>query len=314
MQLLAVANYRKNHCSGRRRRLSINRGAHRVRLPAADAILAREMPHALVNGIRLHYREQGRGFPIVLVHGYTGNLHNWVFQIPPLTQKYRTVSLDLRGHGLTDSPPRPEDYSLELLAEDVYGLLQAVGISECYLCGHSLGGMVAQEFFLAHPEMVRALILVDTTAERPPGTEIGDGGRLARMAVEQGMGPVFDEMLRTAPLFSTLATASSSFIEKWREQFLLTSVDGYIHCAQAIHNRRPLLDELHRIDVPTLIVCGALDEPFLEPSCRMHERMAGSELAIIPDCGHIPLIERPQELNHILMSFLERVDARSAER
>jgi 2-succinyl-6-hydroxy-2,4-cyclohexadiene-1-carboxylate synthase len=272
------------------------------------------MPHELVNGIRIHYKEFGQGFPIVLVHGYTGNLVAWVFQIPVLGQRYRTVSLDLRGHGLTDRPSRAEDYSLGQLADDVYGLLQALGISECYLCGHSMGGMVAQEFILAHPEMVRALILVDTTAEQPTGAELGDGGRLLQMAQEQGMEAVFEEMLRTTPLFDTLATMGSVFIEKVREQFLLTSVEGYVYCAQAIHVRRPLLDELYRIQVPTLIICGALDETFPGAAPRMHERIAGSELAIIPHSGHNPLIEQPQEFNRIVVSFLERADAGLAGR
>jgi pimeloyl-ACP methyl ester carboxylesterase len=124
---------------------------------------------------------------------------------------------------------------------------------------------------------------------------------------------VFEEMLRASLLAGELAEAANSvYIEKWREQFLLTSLEGYVYCAQAIHGRRPLLDELHRIQVPTLIVCGALDEPFLEPSRQMHERIAGSELAIIPGAGHVPTIERPQEFNRILTSFLARVEARLA--
>jgi pimeloyl-ACP methyl ester carboxylesterase len=271
------------------------------------------MPHAHVNGIRIHYKERGQGFPIVLVHGYAGNLRNWVLQIPALTQTHRTVSLDLRGHGLTDRPSRPEDYSLERLAEDVYGLLQTVGIRECYLCGHSMGGMVAQEFVLAHPEMVRALILVDTTAQQPASSDMAEHARLVQIALSQGMEAVFEEMLRASLLAGELAEAANSvYIEKWREQFLLTSLEGYVYCAQAIHGRRSLLDELHRIQIPTLIVCGALDEPFLEPSCQMHERIAGSELAIIPGSGHVPTIERPQEFNRIVASFLARVEARLA--
>ena len=274
-----------------------------------NAILAREMPHVCVNDIRIHYKERGQGFPVVLVHGYTGNLRNWVLQIPALTQTHRTVSLDLRGHGLTDRPSQPEDCSLERLAEDVYGLLQTLDIGECYLCGHSMGGMVAQEFVLTHPEMVRALILVDTTAQQPASTDMAERARLVQIALTQGMEAVFEEMLRASLLAGELAETNSAYIEKWREQFLLTSVEGYVYCAQAMHDRRPLLDELYRIQVPTLIVCGALDEPFLEPSCQMHERIAGSELAIIPGSGHVPTIERPQEFNHIVASFLARVEA-----
>jgi len=271
------------------------------------------MPHAHANGISIHYEERGQGFPIVLVHGYTGNLRNWVFQIPILAQAYRTVSLDLRGHGLTDRLPEAEDYSLERMAEDLYGLLQTLGIGECYLCGHSMGGMVAQEFILAHPEMVRALILVDTSAQAPPTAALGEPARLVQIARSQGMEAVFEEMLNASPLFSPLVGAANSFyIEKWREQFLLTSVEGYVYCGQAIHNRRSLLDELHRIEIPTLIICGALDEHFLEGSCQMRERIAGSELVIIPDSGHVPTIERPQEFNRIVASFLARVEAHPA--
>jgi len=168
---------------------------------------------------------------------------------------------------------------------------------------------VAQEFVLTHPEMVRALILVDTTAQQPASTDMAERARLVQIALTQGMEAVFEEMLRASLLAGELAETNSAYIEKWREQFLLTSVEGYVYCAQAMHDRRPLLDELYRIQVPTLIVCGALDEPFLEPSCQMHERIAGSELAIIPGSGHVPTIERPQEFNHIVASFLARVEA-----
>ena len=122
------------------------------------------MPHAHVNGIEIHYREAGQGFPLVLIHGFTGNLRNWALQIPVLTQQFRTVSLDLRGHGQSHKPTRREEYSLELLADDVYALIQHLDIGECYVAGHSMGGMIAQHLVLAHPEPFRALVLVDTAA------------------------------------------------------------------------------------------------------------------------------------------------------
>ncbi len=78
------------------------------------------MPHATVNGIDLHYREAGEGFPIVLVHGFTGNARNWALTIPALIQHFRTISVDLRGHGHSAKPTREEDYRLEVMAEDVY--------------------------------------------------------------------------------------------------------------------------------------------------------------------------------------------------
>jgi 3-oxoadipate enol-lactonase len=275
---------------------------------AAGAILAFEMPHLSIEGLDIHYKEKGQGFPIVLIHGYTGNLRNWALQVWDLTQKYRTISLDLRGHGLSVKPTRREDYSLELFAADVYGLLDALAVPECYLVGHSMGGMVAQEFMLRHPEMVRALVLVDTAADMPQDMPWQERARLLEMARTEGMEAVFEEMAQTPPLGGQLVAENPQIIDVWREQFLMTSLEGYLYCGQAIANRRPLLDELSQIRVPTLIICGELDEPFLEPSLRMHQRIAGSELVIIAGAGHTPTLEKPLEFNQALLSFLAKVD------
>lgn len=264
------------------------------------------MPHAQVNGIQIHYREAGQGFPIVLIHGFTGNLRNWALQIPVLTRELRTVSLDLRGHGHSDKPTRPEDYLLEPMRDDVYGLMQHLGIGECYLAGHSMGGMIAQQLILSHPETFRALVLIDTAAEIPDGLRTTERARLVEIAREQGMESVFEEQLRTNPMADQLR-AQPQFLETWRQQFLLTSREAYLYCAQALSNREPILDRLPAIRVPTLVICGENDEPFVGPSRRIHERIAGSQLAMIKDAGHTPQMERTEEFNRVLADFLSRV-------
>ncbi|MBI2914007.1 MAG: alpha/beta fold hydrolase [Chloroflexi bacterium] len=270
------------------------------------------MPHATVNGIELHYREAGEGFPIVLVHGFTGNLRNWALQIPALTREFRTVSLDLRGHGHSDKPTRPQEYTGELMAEDVYGLVRHLGIDQCYLAGHSMGGMVAQRLVLAHPEPFRALVLVDTAAEVPDGMRTEQRARLAQIAREQGMEAVFEEQLRLNPMAEQLRE-QPQFLEVWRQQFLLTSLEAYLYCVPAMGSSRPLLDELQAIEAPTLIVCGDNDEPFVGPSRRMHERIAGSELVMMRGAGHSPQMEKPAEFNQALMGFLGRVEQRAKD-
>lgn len=276
---------------------------------APSAILAFEMPHQSIKGLDIHYKERGQGFPIVLIHGYTGNLRNWILQVRALTHRYRTISLDLRGHGLSVKPTRREDYSLELFAADVHGLLDALALPECYLIGHSMGGMVAQEFILRYPEMVRALVLVDTAADQPQGIPWQERARLLELARTEGMEAVFEEMAHTPPLGSQLVEENPQFIDIWREQFLMTSVEGYLYCGQAIGSRRPLLEELSQVRVPTLIICGELDEPFLEPSQRMHQTIPDSELVVIAGTGHTPILEKPLEFNEALISFLARVDS-----
>jgi pimeloyl-ACP methyl ester carboxylesterase len=276
---------------------------------AAGAILAFDMPHLSINGLDIHYKEKSRGFPVVLIHGYTGNLRNWVLQVRALANTYRTISPDLRGHGLSMKPTRREDYSLELFAADVYGLLEALAVPECYLVGHSMGGMVAQEFILRHPDVVRALVLVDTAADQPQALPWQERARLLEMARSEGMEAVFEEMAHTPPLGSQLVEVNPQLIDVWREQFLMTSLEGYIYCGEVIGSRRPLLEELSQIRVPTLIICGELDEPFLEPSRRMHQTIPDSELVIIAGAGHTPTLEKPLEFNEALLSFLARVDS-----
>ena len=264
------------------------------------------MPKARINGVEIHYRESGEGFPLLLIHGFTGNLRNWILQAPVLTRDFRMVSLDLRGHGHSEKPTRPEDYSLELMAEDAHGLLQHLAIDGCYLIGHSMGGMVAQHLALAHPEPVRALVLVDTAAEVTSAMRTQDGARLVEIARDQGMEAVFEEQLRINPMADQIR-GQPQLLGLWRQQFLLTSREAYIYCARAIVRREPLLDKLHAIEVPTLIICGENDDPMVEASRRMHERIAGSELVIIRGAGHTPQIERAPEFNRVLREFIARV-------
>src|SRR3970040_1141642 len=143
------------------------------------------MPRTPVNGIEVNYREKGEGYPAFLIHGYTGNLRNWALQVPVISREFRMVSMDHRGHGHSDKPTEPEDYSLELMAEDAYGLLEHLGIEECYVVGHSMGGVVAQLLALNHPEPVRALVLVDTLAEVPGGRGLEARGALQAAAEQQ---------------------------------------------------------------------------------------------------------------------------------
>jgi 3-oxoadipate enol-lactonase len=264
------------------------------------------MPTARINDIEIHYRDRGEGHPVFLIHGFTGNLRTWALQAPVLTQDYRMVSIDQRGHGHSEKPTRPEDYSLELMAEDAFGLLQHLGIDQFYLIGHSMGGMVAQHLVLAHPEPVQALVLMDTAAEVTRGMHTPERARLVEIAGTEGMEAVFEEQLRTNPMVDQISS-QPALLETWREHFLLTSREAYLYCAQAMAQREPLLARLGSIVTPTLIICGENDDTFLEPSRQMHERIPASELEIIAGAGHTPQIEKAAEFNHVLTRFLSRV-------
>jgi pimeloyl-ACP methyl ester carboxylesterase len=273
------------------------------------------MPHANVNGIDIHYRETGEGFPIVFVHGYTGNSRNWALTIPALRENFRMISVDLRGHGLSARPESEDEYALEVMASDVYELLRALEVAECVLVGHSMGGMVSQLLVLEHPEVARALVLVDTAAEVPKGLLYDERRKqragLVDIAREKGMEAVFEEQLRITPIHPALK-ANPKYIEIWREQFLMTSREAYIAGAHGMASRGSVVGDLAKVSVPALVICGEQDEPFLEPSRQMHAAIPGSELVIIPGAGHGPQMETPAEFNRVLVEFLSRVRQASA--
>jgi pimeloyl-ACP methyl ester carboxylesterase len=265
------------------------------------------MPRARVNGVELNYRQKGEGHPVFLLHGYTGNLRNWALQVGAISSDYRMVSIDHRGHGESDRPTEPEGYTLAQMAEDACGVLEHLGIDECYLVGHSMGGAIAQHLALAHPEKVRALVLMDTWAEMPRGRGVEERARLLELAETEGMAAVFEEQLRSDPLRLQQLEAHPEFLALWRQQFLMTSPQAYIHCARSIGGTPSWRDKLHRIGVPTLVVCGENDEPFLDACQQLHEGIGGSELAIIPGAAHTPQIENAAAFNPVLTGFLSRV-------
>ncbi len=265
------------------------------------------MPLATVNGLEIHYRVTGEGRPVVLVHGFTGNSRNWALTVPALRPYFRLVSPDLRGHGLSAKPTQPEDYLLEAMAEDVVQLIHHLGLHGCHLVGHSMGGMIAQMVALSQPQLLKSLVLVDTSAEPPSILRVQERAKLVQIAREKGMEAVWEAQLNLNPQAEELR-AQPEFLQVWKEQFLLTSREAYIYCAQSIASRRPLLEELRSLTLPVLIVCGDKDEPFLEPSIRMHRAIPGSRLHIIPNCGHTPQIERPQQFNEALLAFLREIE------
>lgn len=269
------------------------------------------MPNANVNGLEIHYRDTGGdAFPVVLAHGYTGNSRNWALTVPALRASYRVISPDHRGHGMSSKPSDRDDYALQSMADDLYGVLQHAGVQQCFLVGHSMGGMISQLLTLSHPEVVRALVLVDTAAEIPPGLRAkeryAERQTLIQIAEEHGMEAVFDEQIKTA---DPRVLANPLFLQTWRAQFLLTSREAYIGGAKAMASRESIVPRLGEIKAPTLVICGENDEPFLEASHIMHQKIPGAKLEIIPGAGHTPQIETPAEFNRILTGFLASISA-----
>ena len=271
------------------------------------------MPTATVNGVRLFYEDRGEGPAIILLHGFTGSHKDWAAQIPVLAEKYRVIAIDQRGHGQSAAPSSASDYSVKIMAEDARGLLRHLGIDRSCIMGHSMGGFMAFELVLAYPEMVSALVLVDTSSgefERAPGyAELR--ARLDELARTEGMEAAFEYNAANNPMTREHFERHPERREVTRQKMLETSVDAYVYVADSFSRWESLTPRLGEIRVPTLIVVGDEDAPFIKASRTMEESIANSKLAILAGSGHSPHEEVPEAFNNVLLGFLDEIGLRS---
>ena len=267
------------------------------------------MPFELINGVSLHYEEAGNGEAIVLLHGYTGSTKDWAYQVALLSSEYRVIALDHRGHGMSSDPHDEEDYSIPISSGDVYGLLRLLGIDRCCLIGHSMGGFVALQFALDHPDMVSALVLVDTSS----GTfDVAPGypelrAKMDELAREEGIDAAFEYEATHNPIRIERFRRHPEWREIARLKALGTSVDGYIYVARSFGKWQPVTDRLGEIRVPALIFRGDEDAPFVGASEVLSKSIARAELVVVPGAGHSPHEETPAIFNEKVVPFLAAV-------
>ena len=267
------------------------------------------MPIAKVNGVDLNYEVSGRGPAVVFLHGYTGSAQDWANQIAALSSQYQVIAVDHRGHGKSTAPSREEDYSVRILADDVFHLMGMLDIKKCCLGGHSLGGFAALQFAIEHQDMLSGLVLVDTSSGQfsrdPNYAQLRQ--KLDQLARTQGMEAAFEYDAANNPMRIERFQKHPEQREIARQRVLQTSVDGYIYLSRAISKWEPLTERLSEIKVPTLIFWGDEDLPFEAPSRIMKEKISGSELVTISGVGHNPHEEAPNAFNEALLKFLARI-------
>ena len=266
---------------------------------------------------RLAIAEAGEGGrPLLLVHGFTGAKEDFTDWLDPLAERgWHAVAPDQRGHGASHQPTDEAAYHFDAFASDLHGLLDALGWAQCSALGHSMGGMVVQTAVLQAPERFEALVLMDTSHRglRADAGLVELGVAIARaegiaavMAAQDALGD--DEPLGTGAHQRLLATREG-YREFGARKMLASSPAMYAAMLQAITHASAVdrLPHLAGLAMPTLVVVGDQDEPFLKPSRRMAEAIPGAELAVIPDAGHSPQFENPDAWWQALSAFLDRL-------
>ncbi|MGA1060139.1 MAG: 3-oxoadipate enol-lactonase [Burkholderiaceae bacterium] len=254
-----------------------------------------------VNGVGIHYEVLGeKGDWVTMSHSLCCNVHMWDGLAQELAQRHRVLRFDTRGHGQSDAPTGP--YTLAELGADAYGLMQQLGIELSHWIGLSMGGMIGQTMALAYPGLFASMVLADTSAGYPAATQSAWGERM-RMAREGGMQAVVPGTLArwfTEPF----RQAQPEVMAKVTEMITTTPLPGYLGCCEAIA-ALDLLDRIHAIACPTLVVVGDQDGATTPDMARdIAARIAGAKLHVVPNASHIANMEQPANFNQAVHAFL----------
>lgn len=273
------------------------------------------MPTIEVNGAELYYEDQGSGDETILfAHGLVFDHRMYAAQVAHFRDRYRCVTFDFRGQG--KSQVTAGGYDMDTLAADTAELVDALELAPCHFVGTSMGGFVGLRLALRRPELLRSLVLLDSSAESEPRENVLRY-RAMQFAVRWlGLRAVVGRLMPVMFGRDNLADPAREADRRyWRELMLDNDRTGISRAAGGVIGRQGVIDEIDAIRVPTLVAVGEQDAATVpEKSRRMHERIPGSTFVAIPGAGHMPSLEQPARVNAIIGDFLASLPApRSTE-
>jgi pimeloyl-ACP methyl ester carboxylesterase len=258
--------------------------------------VATESTTLTANGIQIYYETHGAGggAPLVMTHGFAGPTDCWRHEALPLAADRTLLLYDVRGHGRSQVPEDPSQYSLPIFAADLAALLRGLDIQRADIGGVSMGGMVAAQFAVDYPQMVRSLLLCDTTAGNTSG---GDAAAQWERRLALGI-TILSQIASESGLEETVRRQHEWDREHdphWNdrpnppeddyERIKLMTLPGYVGTALALAQRPDLTTRLGEITAPTLVMIGEWDD-FLPCALRDHELIRGSRLVVRRKCAH----------------------------
>lgn len=263
------------------------------------------MPEVMVNGARIHYEERGQGPEAILFsHGLLWSGRMFRAQMAALSDRYRCVSFDFRGQG--ESGVTAGGYDMDTLTEDAAELIAALGLAPCHFAGLSMGGFIGMRLAARHPDLLRSLILMETSADPEPEVNIPKYRQLLMVARWVGLGPVAGRVMPImfgATFMRDPARAKER--REWQGYLAANNRIGIIRATEGVITREPIYDELGAINLPTLIIIGDEDTATTpDHSARMRDAIKGAQLAPIPRAGHTSSVEEPAAVTAAIEAFL----------
>lgn len=276
------------------------------------------------NGIRMHFVEQGKGYPVLFIHGYPELWYSWRAQVPALAQAgFHAIAPDLRGYGETEKPPKIEDYAIKKIVGDIVGLLDALKIKKTIIVGHDWGGIIVWQVALMAPERIERVISLNTPYRgRAQARPIGDfkelpGSRVNYVLHYQEPGLAESEIMPDVRkwLDSTirrLAKRSEFLTDKeldyYASAFQKGGITGPINYYRNINRNWETTPELanKQVTQKSLIIM-AENDPILIPQSAegMEKYVPNLTKKLIKDCGHWTQQEQPEQVNSMIIEWLK---------
>jgi len=261
-----------------------------------------------VDGLEVHYRDEGEGYPVVLIHGTASSLHTWDTWAKELSKEYRVIRMDLPGFGIT-GPKANHDYSMNSYVEFLNRFLNKLNIEKSYMAGNSLGGGIAWEYSVKYPEQVEKMVLLDASGyiDKNESPVIFKIGRI----------PIFKPILRYVTpryivkmslrnVYGDDTKITDEVVDRYYELLLR---EGNREAFTSLTNSRLLTnqDNIKKVKAPTLILWGEEDNWIpLDNGYRFQEDIQNSKLITYDGVGHLPMEEIPEEtVNDTMKFFLE---------
>lgn len=257
----------------------------------------------MATAVGLNFTEVGEGLPVVLLHGFPLDRNIWLHQWE-LGDQVRLIAPDLRGHG--KSPATEDVYEMDLLAQDIFALLDSLNVERAAFLGHSMGGYIALAAFKRAPDRVSALGMICSQAGAD--TEEARKGRLqtAEKVAKEGSQVMADAML--PKLFSPKLATDSPIREQVKQIILSTDPVGIAGSLRGMAARPDSTSLLSKINVPALVLTGDQDQIIpAEKAQAMVKALPKAKLSVIENSGHMPMLEQPEGLTAALREFLKTV-------
>ncbi len=253
----------------------------------------------------IYFVDQGsrQAAPIVLIHAFPLNHTMWNSQISILSEKYRVIAYDIRGHG--ESDVGDGQYTIELFVDDMIALLDHLKIKKTNLCGLSMGGYIALRALERHPERFSALVLSDTQSEADSDEAKVKRSGAIQLIKEKGLAAFAEGFVKSAFAPATF-TDNPEVIQAVKEMILKNSPLGICGALLAMATRTDTTAVLNKTKIPTLILVGEKDQITpLSAATSMKENIPNAQLHVISCAGHLSHLENPTEFNRRLLVFLE---------